>query len=68
MARRGPGPPHRPQEIREKPLSRSYFHIHLVSDSTGETLIAVSRAAAAQYEGISAIEHVYPLVRSKAQL
>jgi regulator of PEP synthase PpsR (kinase-PPPase family) len=49
-------------------LSRSYFHLHLVSDSTGETLIAVSRAAAAQYEGISAIEHVYPLVRSKAQL
>ena len=49
-------------------MSRSYFHLHLVSDSTGETLIAVSRAAAAQYEGISAIEHVYPLVRSKAQL
>ncbi|CAH1658193.1 putative pyruvate, phosphate dikinase regulatory protein [Chelatococcus asaccharovorans] len=64
----GAGAPHRPQEVREKPLSRSYFHIHLVSDSTGETLIAVSRAAAAQYEGISAIEHVYPLVRSKAQL
>ncbi|MFC7395909.1 pyruvate, water dikinase regulatory protein [Chelatococcus sp. GCM10030263] len=49
-------------------MSRNYFHLHLVSDSTGETLIAVSRAAAAQYEGISAIEHVYPLVRSKAQL
>jgi hypothetical protein len=39
-----------------------------VSDATGETLIAVSRAAAAQYQGISAIEHVYPLVRSAAQL
>ena len=48
--------------------SRSYFHLHLVSDSTGETLIAVSRAATAQYEGISAIEHVYPLVRTEAQL
>jgi regulator of PEP synthase PpsR (kinase-PPPase family) len=47
---------------------RSFFHLHLVSDSTGETLIAVSRAAAAQYEGISAIEHVYPLVRSRTQL
>ena len=47
---------------------RSYFHLHLVSDSTGETLIAVARAVAAQYEGISAIEHVYPLVRSSAQL
>jgi regulator of PEP synthase PpsR (kinase-PPPase family) len=49
-------------------LGRSYFHLHLVSDATGETLIAVSRAAAAQYQGISAIEHVYPLVRNATQL
>jgi [pyruvate, water dikinase]-phosphate phosphotransferase / [pyruvate, water dikinase] kinase len=49
-------------------LGRSYFHLHLVSDATGETLIAVSRAAAAQYQGISAIEHVYPLVRTSTQL
>lgn len=49
-------------------MSRSYFHLHLVSDSTGETLINVGRAAAVQYEGISAIEHVYPLVRSGPQL
>ncbi|WP_133773883.1 pyruvate, water dikinase regulatory protein [Enterovirga rhinocerotis] len=49
-------------------MGRSYFHLHLVSDSTGETLIAVARAVAAQYEGVSAIEHVYPLVRSSKQL
>ncbi|PSC04882.1 phosphoenolpyruvate synthase regulatory protein [Alsobacter soli] len=49
-------------------MGRSYFHLHLVSDATGETLIAVSRAAAAQYQGISAIEHVYPLVRTSTQL
>lgn len=49
-------------------MGRSFFHLHLVSDSTGETLINVGRAAAAQYEGISAIEHVYPLVRSRPQL
>ncbi len=49
-------------------MGRSYFHLHLVSDSTGETLINVGRAAAAQYEGVSAIEHVYPLVRSASQL
>ena len=49
-------------------VGRSYFHLHLVSDSTGETLIAVARAATAQYEGVSAIEHVYPLVRSAKQL
>jgi regulator of PEP synthase PpsR (kinase-PPPase family) len=49
-------------------VGRSYFHLHLVSDSTGETLITVARAAVAQYEGIAAIEHVYPLVRSQTQL
>jgi regulator of PEP synthase PpsR (kinase-PPPase family) len=49
-------------------VGRNYFHLHLVSDSTGETLITVARAAAAQYEGVSAIEHVYPLVRAPAQL
>ncbi len=53
---------------RSEALGRSYFHLHLVSDSTGETLIAVARAATAQYEGVSAIEHVYPLVRSSRQL
>jgi [pyruvate, water dikinase]-phosphate phosphotransferase / [pyruvate, water dikinase] kinase len=50
------------------PMGRSFLHLHLVSDSTGETLITVARAAAAQYEGVSAIEHVYPLVRSSTQL
>ena len=49
-------------------MGRSFFHLHLVSDSTGETLLAVSRAASAQYQGISAIEHIYPLVRNSAQL
>ena len=49
-------------------VGRNYFHLHLVSDATGETLIAVSRAAAAQYQGVSSIEHVYPLVRNQGQL
>jgi [pyruvate, water dikinase]-phosphate phosphotransferase / [pyruvate, water dikinase] kinase len=46
----------------------SYFHLHLVSDATGETLITVARAAAAQYATVSPIEHIYPLVRSGKQL
>jgi [pyruvate, water dikinase]-phosphate phosphotransferase / [pyruvate, water dikinase] kinase len=46
----------------------SYFHLHLVSDATGETLITVARAAAAQYVTVSPIEHIYPLVRSEKQL
>ena len=49
-------------------MGRHYFHLHLVSDATGETLIAASRAVAAQYDGVSSIEHVYPLVRTKTQL
>lgn len=46
----------------------SYVHLHLVSDATGETLIAVARAAAAQYASVRPIEHVYPLLRSIKQL
>jgi len=49
-------------------LNRNYFHLHLISDSTGETLIAVSRAATAQYQGVTSIEHIYPLIRNAAQL
>src|SRR6266571_4887417 len=48
--------------------SGNYFHLHLVSDATGETLITVARAAAAQYVTVSPIEHIYPLVRSQKQL
>jgi regulator of PEP synthase PpsR (kinase-PPPase family) len=50
------------------PTTGSYFHLHLVSDSTGETLITVARAVAAQYANVTAVEHVYPLVRSQKQL
>ena len=49
-------------------MNRRFFHLYLVSDSTGETLIAVSRAAAAQYASMSAIEHIYPLVRTPQQV
>ena len=50
------------------PTTGNYFHLHLVSDSTGETLITVARAVAAQYGNVTAVEHVYPLVRSQKQL
>ena len=46
----------------------SYFHVHLVSDSTGETLNALAKAAAARFEGILPIEHLYVLIRSEKQL
>jgi regulator of PEP synthase PpsR (kinase-PPPase family) len=44
------------------------FHVHLVSDATGETLNAIARAALAQFEGVIVNEHFYALVRSKRQL
>lgn len=49
-------------------MARHHFNLHLVSDATGETLIAASRAVAAQYQGVCSLEHVYPMVRSVAQL
>ncbi|MDE1174917.1 MAG: kinase/pyrophosphorylase [Parvibaculaceae bacterium] len=48
--------------------TRRLFHLHLVSDATGETLNAVARAACAQFEDVRPIEHVYALVRGSRQL
>ncbi|HWM47618.1 MAG TPA: pyruvate, water dikinase regulatory protein [Xanthobacteraceae bacterium] len=46
----------------------SFFHLHLISDSTGETLTTVARAAAAQYANVQPVEHLYPAVRTSKQL
>ena len=45
-----------------------HLHLHLVSDSTGETLISTARAVMAQFEDVSATEHVCAFVRSRRQL
>ena len=52
------------------PMAQSarYFHLHLISDATGETLLTVARAAAAQYTKVMPIEHMHPLVRTPKQL
>jgi hypothetical protein len=52
------------------PMAQSarYFHLHLISDSTGETLLLVARAAAAQYTKVIPIERIHPLVRTQKQL
>ncbi|MCB1426668.1 MAG: pyruvate, water dikinase regulatory protein [Zhengella sp.] len=47
---------------------QSYFHLHLISDATGETLLAAGRAASAQYKNARAIEHIYPLIRTSRQI
>jgi regulator of PEP synthase PpsR (kinase-PPPase family) len=48
--------------------SQRFFHLHLVSDATGETLNTVAKAAAAQYADFRPIAHIYALVRTPSQL
>lgn len=48
--------------------NEQHFHLHLISDSTGETLIAASRAVTAQYKNAHPIEHIYPMARNKKKL
>ena len=50
------------------PGTKKHFHLHLVSDSTGETLIAIAKAVCALFDSIKVEEHVYGLVRSSKQL
>ena len=40
-------------------MSPKTFHLHLVSDSTGETIQSVARACVAQFEGVEPIEHFW---------
>ena len=51
--------------IRKSQPLASYFHVHLVSDSTGETLNAMLKATASQFAAAKPLEHIYALVRSK---
>lgn len=44
------------------------FHLHLVSDSTGETVAFVARAVVAQFDDIEREEHFWTLVRSEVQV
>lgn len=44
------------------------FHLHLVSDATGETINSVARAVIAQFEDVEAVEHFWSLVRSERQI
>lgn len=44
------------------------FHVHLVSDATGTTLLGLARACIAQFENVEAVQKFWPLVRSERQL
>lgn len=44
------------------------FHLHLVSDATGETISSVIRACLVQFENVTTEEHCWFLIRSEAQI
>lgn len=44
------------------------LHLHLLSDSTGETLENIAKAGIAQFENVEAIRHFWPMVRSELHL
>src|SRR5262249_30198980 len=46
----------------------SRFHLHLVSDSTGDTVHSVARACLVQFDDAQAIEHVWSMVRTRSQI
>ena len=56
------------RKARARVSKKTFFHLHLISDSTGETLLTAGRAAAAQYPDWQAVEHVTPMVREAPQL
>lgn len=44
------------------------FHLHLVSDATGETLSSVARACLVQFDQVEPVQHLWWLVRSQGQV
>jgi len=44
------------------------LHLHLLSDSTGETLEMIAKAALAQFDDAEIIRHFWPMVRSQQHL
>ncbi len=44
------------------------LHLHLLSDSTGETLETMAKAALAQFDGVETLKHFWPMVRGEGHL
>jgi len=56
------------QKAREKVSKKSFFHLHMISDSTGDTLTTIGRATVSQYSNWRSVEHIAPMVRTNEQL
>ena len=48
--------------------AQTRFHLHLVSDSTGDTVHSVARACLVQFDEAQAIEHIWSMVRTRSQI
>jgi regulator of PEP synthase PpsR (kinase-PPPase family) len=55
-----------PRQVDKRPMMR--LHLHLLSDSTGETLENIAKAALAQYDDVETVRHFWPMVRTEAHL
>jgi [pyruvate, water dikinase]-phosphate phosphotransferase / [pyruvate, water dikinase] kinase len=55
-----------PQENKQE--NKRAFHLHLVSDATGETTHSIARACLVQFDDVHAIEHMWSDVRNAARL
>jgi regulator of PEP synthase PpsR (kinase-PPPase family) len=53
-------------DVSDAPSGR--FHLHLVSDATGETLNSITRACLVQFEDADPIEHSWTLIRTTGQM
>jgi len=51
-----------------KSIHMARLHLHLLSDSTGETLEMIAKAALAQFEDSDVVRHFWPMVRSRQHL
>ena len=51
-----------------KKYNTKKIHIHLISDSTGETVSTVARSAGAHFKDFNTVEHNWVLVRSLEQI
>lgn len=49
-------------------MEKKVINLHLISDSTGETLSSVARAVLSQFENVDSKDFIWPLIRTSSQI
>lgn len=49
-------------------MEKKVINLHLISDSTGETLSSVARAVLSQFENVESKDFIWPLIRTSSQI